>query len=371
MITKFLFIFMGLFVPLLSQSGYGTKKDVITEAKDKDLPLIEANMEVSSDFIFRGESFGGEYVARRNNTPYRAYTDSWTFQPDVLFHTPLEGLKFLFWGNLNLQHRRDKDSDYRILQDGAGQQERFLELYRDFQGGGINFDPRVTKAHKEKNGLSRQDGAFLGGYYQWNNRLGMFRFGTWIWNNADRSNKYTWQEWFVVYSPPFLKFLNPELSVYFNNSSSNNGDSNNPPNVTNGQNYISLDFSHTFREEQFFRIRPTLHIGYIVNNNNLNQKSGISNITSGIKFFFGSFYIGGFWVHRPEAHLWDVDNNPRDGKIQDPSKQYGYLDQRIYREIKQVYFNQPILADYLKGQYGNQSILKDLYYITLGYEVRL
>lgn len=329
---------------------------------------LDLTLELSSDFIFRGESFGGEYVNRRNNTGYRSYTDSWSLQPDLLYQTPLKGLKILFWGNINLQHTRDRDSDHVLFQMGPGQEELFYTVTENLRGG-IPFDPFNTKQYKEKNGLARQNGAFLGAYYEWKAKIGYWKFGTWLWTNADKSVKYTWQEYFIAYKPKYLKIVNAEISVYFNTSSSNLGDNDNPPNVTNGQNYISLDLSYKFLKGNKFNIIPYLHTGYIVNNDNLHQRSGISNITGGIKFVFRKkFFFGINMVHRPEPKLWDTrDNNPRDGNTPDPSKQYGLVDKAIYREIDQVYYNQPIMSTFVKEEYGAQTIVRNLYYINLGY----
>lgn len=43
-----------------------------------------------------------------------------------------------------------------------------------------------------------------------------------------------------------IEIFEPEIGLYFNTSSSNSGESNNPPLILNGQNYISPDISHVF-----------------------------------------------------------------------------------------------------------------------------
>lgn len=341
--------------------------------KNSDEVNTEFSVEIVSDFIFRGQSFGGEPARRRNNTSYQPYTDAWAIQPYIEYSAPLAGLKFLLWGNTFLQHSTDRDRD-RYLQTGPGERNLGDTLQTQLAQTGrllmpeSDLDYLRMNLYKEKNGLHRQNGVFLGGFYEWNTKFGQWSVGTWFWNNADRAARFTWQEYFVWYKPKLLPFLNPMISVYFNSSSDNGGSNSNPAGITNGQNYISLDLSHVFRDKKFFRITPSFHTGYLVNNDNINKKSGISNITSGLKFNFGALFTTLNWIHRPDVALFDIeDSNNRDSRTPNPSKQYG-IHGLVHSEFNRRFTQQA--AAYLGEQYSSQAIVKNLYYISFGYETK-
>lgn len=132
--------------------------------------------------------------------------------------------------------------------------------------------------------------------------------------------------------------------------------------------YISLDLSHTYFEEKFFRITPTVHVGYVINNDNINKKSGISNITSGLKFNFGKFFTTANWIYGPEPILFDtLDSNNQDGWTPSPGKKYG-IHTLILDAIERSFARES--AAYVKEQYTSQRIVKSLFYVSLGFEIK-
>jgi hypothetical protein len=327
-------------------------------------------IELASDFIFRGQSFGGHNQNSRSNSSYRSYTDAWAIQPSFTYNTPINGFKFLFWGNVFLQHSRDRDSDW-ALQVAPSERDQGSEVLNMLNSGrtstgSLDYDPSRLNFYKEKNGLHRQNGAFTGAYYEWETTIGIWSAGLWTWNNADKSNKYTWQEFFVWYKPSLLPYMNPMLQAYWNASSDHGGNKKEPQGITNGQNYFSVEMSHEYFKGDFFRLTPNLHTGYIVNNNNIDQRSGISNITSSLKLNFGNLFCVLNHIYRPETDVWDTDDkNRRDGKTPDPSKQNGIYS--IARTSLQKQYGEAI-GGYLSDQNSNQAINKVLYYISFGYE---
>jgi hypothetical protein len=351
-----------------------TKKETISNSvhSKEEIENTELSIEIVSDFIFRGQSFGGEVASQRNNSSYRSYTDAWAIQPYLVYKTPLQGFQLLFWGNLFLQHNSDRDSD-RYLQNGPGQRNLGEELQRQYnQTGRIPLDTELdllrANLYKEKNGLHRQNGVFLGGYYEWNTKFGEWTVGTWFWNNSNKAARFTWQEYFVWYKPKILPFLNPMFSAYFNASSDNGGDNSNPSGITNGQNYFSLDLNHEFGEGKFFRFIPSLHLGYVINNDNVNNKSGISNITTELKFAFGKFYTTANWIHRPDVTLFDVyDSNNLDGRTPNPARSSGIYN--VY-ETEIIRRFTPEAAEYVNAQIRGQAIVNNLLYFAFGYETK-
>lgn len=353
MIKFFLFLFLFLAGSILAE---------------EDKPFMEIDLSVSNDLLFRGESFNGDLTNDRYNRSFRSYTDAWSLQPDIRFLTPLDGFSVFLWGNINLQHYGDRDSDRYLFQDTPGGMDRTGEILSNLQRGELGFDPNQTKRYKERNGSERFSGAFMGADYAWDTRIGGFSFGSWLFSNSDSSDKFTWQEWFLQYRPPVLSFLNPEIGFYMNTSSSSQGIPGAPANFINGQKYISLDLSHRFREEEFIQIEIASHIGYLSGNNNVNRLSGISNITNVIRVFFGEVYIGGTWAYRPELQLFDTfDSNPKDGRVTDPSKLYGWQNQYIQDSIRDLLSPDMALTNIILENALSQKIIRNLFTINIGY----
>jgi hypothetical protein len=336
---------------------------------ETEKPFLELDLSVSNDLIFRGESFNGDLTNARYNKSYRSYTDAWSLQPDIRFLTPLDGLTVFLWGNINLQHHGDRDTDKFLFQDAPGEMDRTQEIVSNLRRGELGFDPNQTKRYKERNGSERFSGAFMGADYAWNTRIGGFSFGSWLFSNSDSSDKFTWQEWFIQYRPDVLRFLNPEIGFYMNTSSSSQGIPGAPTNFINGQKYISLDLSHRFREEEFVQIEVGSHIGYLNGNNNVNRLSGISNITNMLRVYFGEFYVGTSWVYRPELKLFDIfDSNPKDGRTTDPSKLHGWQNQLIQDSIQQWTEPDEGLTNIVLEKMISQRIIRNLFTISFGYQ---
>lgn len=349
---------------------YGEELNQQNNNKESERHFLEVSLEVSNDLIFRGESFNGDLANLRNNRSYRSYTDAWSFQPYIQLLTPLEGFNVFIWGNVNLQHQGDRDSDFFLFQDGPGKPNRTQEVLESLSQGNLIIDPNKTKRHRERNGSQRWSGAFFGGDYNWQTKMGGFGFGTWMYGTTDTQERFTWQEWFLRYRPPILKFLNLEFGFYLNTSSSSQGIPGAPPNFVNGQKYISLDLNHTFRENEFFRIQYLFHTGYLSGNNNINKLSGFSNITNTIRLLFGNFSISGIWAYRPNPSLFDIgDTNPLDGRTPDPSKLYGWWNEWKLKEILNVYPN-PEISTLIIEKFTSQKIPRHLYSIVLGYDMR-
>ncbi|MCX7999121.1 MAG: hypothetical protein N3A69_09260, partial [Leptospiraceae bacterium] len=95
--------------------GYTNVEKAAQDKEEEANPLkIEFTHEIVSDFIWRGQSYGGEFLARRNNMPYKEVTQYWAYQPTIQFRHD-SGLYFELWGNVALTGRPDRDSDMRLF----------------------------------------------------------------------------------------------------------------------------------------------------------------------------------------------------------------------------------------------------------------
>ncbi|MCZ8158030.1 MAG: hypothetical protein O9264_18055 [Leptospira sp.] len=330
------------------------------DTENKSTSKLEVNLEVESDAYFRGANFSGDFSAQRNQTPYRSIQPGYRSTQNLLYHTPLTGFKILFSSLTPLTGHSDRDSDGAILQSGPGKPDRFYNVYEQYVATGIvNYDPTKEKRRDEQNGLKRYMGAFVGGYYEWQSSIGIWTMGTWLYSTANTANKTVWQEFFVTFRPDLLTFINPKIAIYQNTSAIKE---------LNGQNYISLDFSHTFRKEDFIKIVPSTHVGYVINNDTMDQRSGISNITSTLKFLFGSFYVGFTNVHRPDVTLFDTtDSNSGDGRTINPSKRNDPFNLALDREASKRIGNPEVLKSF-EEEHRLQKIPNNGFYVSMGWD---
>lgn len=331
-------------------------------------PFLEMEVQVSNDLVFRGSSFNGDLTNERNNRKFQSYTDAWSIIPDLRFRTPIKGLSVFLWGNINLQHYGDRDTDQYLFQNGAGQPDRTQEILSKVTSPGFGFDPNQVKRHKEKNGAQRWNSAFMGIDYSWDTKLGGLTYGTWLWSTANPEDKSIWQEWFFRYRPPILDYLNPEFGFFINTSTNSQTNSAQLQENTTGQKYFSFELGHTFFDGNFFQIEWEGHTGYLMHNDNKNRLSGVSNITNTLRFVFGDIFLGGSWIYRPEVDLFDrYDSNPKDGRISDPSKLYGIENQFIQNQILSLIANDPNFSNLVYERITSQSVIRNLFTINLGY----
>jgi hypothetical protein len=379
--------------------------------------------EVVSDFIWRGNSYGGEYLSRRNDMAYKSITQYWAYQPTLRINTPAKGFYSELWGNIPLVGLSDRDSDLRAIQASPGSPSinpNFLiansnsgidqlsnpanNIYNDkciIQDSSnvtaVDFnsrttqtalsqnpnpsscmvDPRKLGPKKEKNGLYRTGGLFTTFAYNYNsNKYGSLTLGTWFYFQTDKSNMYSWQEYFTWWTLPWARTINPTISWYVQVSLQSN-------NSTGGGQYLSYSMNHTFFEGKFFRIQPAWNIGYKWPNNNISQRSGIYDITTNIKFLFGDFFASLNWAYRPNLYMYDNNyfyyqnsiNSPalsnisqNDGRTVDPSKLYGPVNQAVYDRIDSLNVV-GIIKDFIKQEYQNQKIVQNLFWIGFGYNM--
>ncbi|MDX1961396.1 MAG: hypothetical protein SFU98_22695 [Leptospiraceae bacterium] len=399
-------------------SGYkGTAKP---DGDKKDVPPVQIDVthEIVTDFVWRGNSYGGEYLARRNNTSYKEFSEYYAYQPNLKIASPT-GLYFELWGNLPLVGRTDRDSDQRLLQNGPGgsaiDPNRLASriangnLYDPADGTSIfldpsnniyqsscadpdaalasslatpgartdcQVDPRRIGAKKERNGMYRTDGLFTTFAYNFGeSKFGTFTMGTWWYFQNDKNSRYSWQEYFLWWDLPFLKkIIAPRIQV-FTQSSQDLGA------AADGGNYAAFQMSKTFMEDKPFQIQLMNSTGYKYVNNNTDKRSGLFDITSTIKFIYKQMFLTLNDAYRPDLHLYDnstfyfqnssgsnalANRSQYDGQTVDPSKLYGWKNLLVYDAINGS--SEPeLVKQYLTERYQNQNIPRHLYWISIGY----
>jgi hypothetical protein len=324
------------------------------------------SVRMTSDHNFRGYNYAA-LASQRNNTSYTNFTFAPALQPQFTYSTPLKGLKTLFWGNFFLNNLKDRDNDMFVLQDAPGKDERLPGVISDLQNGKMTYDPSQTRSYRERNSLARYDGVFFGIYYDWKTEIGTWSVGTWMWNNLNRFGKYSWQEWFIWYSPPVAKWANPKFQFFLNTSFDNGGSQGTPLANTNGQNYYSFEVSHKFFADKLIHITPKFQTGYVQNNDNTNKRSGISNAIASVQFLMGAVDLTLNVLYRPESRLYDTyDQNRSDGKLPDPARQYGN-NRAVYDELNRRYPKE--VANTIYNDWTSTKFVRTIFYFTMGYTI--
>lgn len=347
----------------------GSKKE---EEKD---PIV-VNLEFATDFVFRGNTFGSESISQRDNLPYRSLLPAYTFQPSI--EIPItEKLSLEFWFNLFLTHKGDTDSDQRYLQSQPGGPELLGYYQPDLQRGRLPFDPHAVHPYKEDNGLKWDDGGEIQLEYELANLpMGVFSVGFFSYNAFLPENRFSWTQVFVVWEIPIFKFLNPKLSFFKTTDPDTDAHT---TGINKGWGYIPLEMGHEFDLGKSWKFFAGTSVGYIIKNNPVDNRSGISDITSTLKLSYGKFFVSANMAYRPNLEIYDsgyyFDNKidsqePQDGKTADPSKQYGFQNSIVENYVRELTAN-PMEQKLILDSYQAQGIRNAIYYFSIGYTTQI
>ena len=357
------------------KNAISSKKYLDEKNDEDDSKIFEITLETASDFIFRGNSFGGEALSQRDNTYYKSFSQAYAFQPTIDVNTPIKGLNVEFWFNLFLTGSSDRDSDKRFLQYAPGSPDLYRFFQNSLSNGILNFDTRYIRPYKEENGLRRDHGIEVTPEYEFqNHKYGTFTTGIFTYNTFVPHDQFSWTQIFTTWKPNTLSRLEPKISIY---KTVLNLDDSTSTGINKGSAYTSFELGHEFFKNKFFRIAIHSSVGYIYQNNPQNKNSGISDITSTIKFNAGNFFFTGNHVNRPDTYLYSnnyyFDNSVRflkDGNTNDPSKTSGLYNQFIFDQIKNFSPNEFAYL-YTKDKYESHKVLRNLLYFTFGYSFEI
>ncbi|PJZ41606.1 hypothetical protein CH370_09155 [Leptospira kmetyi] len=356
---------------LLQDTSMTETKRNQSEDEDEDEEII-VNVELMSDFVFRGNTFGSESISQRDNVKYSSFLPAYTFQPSI--EIPItKRLTLEFWFNLFLTHKGDRDSDQRFLQAGPGEPE-LLNYYQPYLNQGVlPFDPRSVHQFKEENGLKWDDGGeILADYKLSESKFGKFSTGFFSYNAFLPKNRFSWTQVYIAWEIPFLTYLNPKLSFF---KTTDPGNDSPTTGINKGWGYIPFELSHEFKITQKFKITPTTSAGYIIRNNPQDNLSGFSDITSNLKLEYDGFYLTANMAYRPNLEIYDssyffdnitTSDSMRDGRTIDPSKQYGALNNSV-RDVINRNFSDPLVQKFILENYQSQHIKREIYYFSFGY----
>ncbi len=384
-------------IPLNPETKNITSKKEKKSGEKKDEHHNEFKIEIASDFIRRGWALGTEDVSRRNNTPYIQFQPVWALQPTLEFKTPIKHLYAEVFFNLWLTNLSDKDNEQKVLQEESGGGELFPRYFSDLRSGNFCsdrtfitpagftqqscYDPTTVKKYVNQNGMHRNHATEFTLFYDFDwTKYGRFKTGGFHYavlpTYAPYENILSKTQIYTSYEPNFLRFLNPKISLYHTVNLPNQG------NLATGLNrslmYIPLELSHVFREGNFFRYTLGTSIGYMYQNNQIDRRSGFSDISSYLKFNFGDFGFTFNWVNRPDVQIYDnnyyFDGGPavryfHNGYVADPSKLYGLENTFIKSQIANA-FHDPISRQIGFERYSQQKIVTNLFYFNFGYSIK-
>ncbi|TGL54064.1 hypothetical protein EHQ59_07675 [Leptospira kemamanensis] len=184
------------------------KEETLDEITEDEIS-IEITHEISNDFVWRGQSFSGDYISRRDNLPYKSFSKAYTYVP-VARVSHKNGFFFELEANIALKGRSDRDSDQRIQSYPGGNAidiNRWTSQFLENPVDKSNFydpansvysekcdpsspndsflnpcaiNPTQIKTYAERNGMARTDGLFTTFAYEMETkRFGTFTVGSW------------------------------------------------------------------------------------------------------------------------------------------------------------------------------------------------
>lgn len=390
----------GMVSPKNKESVQGEKEDI---EKEEETISIEVTHEITNDFVWRGQSFSGDYISRRDNLPYKSISEAYTYVP-VARITHTNGFFFELEANIALKGRGDRDSDQRIQSYPGGNEidiNRWTGKFLTNPNDNINFydpsnavysencnpslandpfanpcaiNPTQIKTYSERNGLGRTDGLFTTFAYEMETRrFGTFTVGSWWYFKKDRSSKNTWNEYFIWWELPWFKqSLNPTIQSFKQTSANTQ--------AGYSSQYSSFSIGHHFLKEKEVSFEWTTSFGYVWVNNPDSQKSGLNDITSTIKFLWNQYFFSLNHAHRPEIDLYDNDKiyfvnsesnlpltnlSERDGMTSDPSKTFGIQSDLISGAINQL-DTSDLIQVWAKNRLQSQMIPRNLFWVGIG-----
>ncbi|TGM53418.1 hypothetical protein [Leptospira adleri] len=372
-----LLIFFFVFVYSLSAQDKQTPdiQSGIPEDNPKNLPKATDkkpefgfSQTVANDVYVLGSSLFGEKLSRRNNESYDTFSQGLVLGTFVNFFTPIPGFRMNLIMANPLIGRSNTDNDF-FYQSSPGGVDETNKVIQSLQSGQLTYDPNHIKQRKENNGLRDY---FIGQIlYEWNTSIGQFFTGFLIVNSANYPSNASLFNYTLGWKPGFLEYLKPELVSNYRISSETAG-------LNQGNSHHRAAISHEYELTKDFKFVPGMQVGYQYFNNNTDRRSGVTDITAKLQLNFKEMNVSVSDVYRPDLYLFDndrvfpkptgvqADNNADDGKVTDPSKIHGTLNQTVASAIQSLPLD-TTSKNYLLNSYQQQHIAKHHIVINLGY----
>ncbi|TGL93310.1 hypothetical protein EHQ76_18160 [Leptospira barantonii] len=323
---------------------------------------------LANDVFVFGNSLFGERLSRRDNDPYQTFSPSLILGTFVNFFTPIPGFRMNLIMANPLIGRSNTDNDF-VYQSTPGGADETYKVVQSVQSGQLSYDPNQVKPRKENNGVRDY---FIGQIlYEWNSSIGQFFTGFLIVNSANYPTNASLFNYTVGWKPAFLNYLKPELVSYYRLSSETSG-------LNQGNSHHRVTLSHEYELTKDWKLIPGLQAGYQYYNNNTDKRSGVTDLTAKLQLNFKDMNVSVSDVYRPDLYIFDndrvypkpsgvaSDTNADDGKVTDPSKIHGTVNQTAAAAIQSLALDS-VSKNYLLNAYQQQHIPKHHFIVSLGY----
>ncbi|WP_156781877.1 hypothetical protein [Leptospira tipperaryensis] len=339
----------------------------LPKATDKK-PEFGFSQTVANDVYVLGNSLFGERLSRRNNESYETFSQGLVLGTFVNFFTPIPGFRMNLIMANPLIGRSNTDNDF-FYQSAPGGADETNKVIQSLQSGQLTYDPNQIRPRKENNGLRDY---FIGQIlYEWNTSIGQFFTGFLVVNSANYPTNASLFNYTMGWKPLFLEYLKPEIVSNYRISSETAG-------LNQGNSHHRAAISHEYELTKDFKFVPGMQVGYQYFNNNTDRRSGVTDITAKLQLNFKDMNVSVSDVYRPDLYLFDndrvypkangvqADTNADDGKVADPSKIHGTVNQTVASAIQSLPLD-TASKSYLLNSYQQQHIAKHHFVINLGY----
>ncbi|MCS7205370.1 MAG: hypothetical protein NZ853_06715 [Leptospiraceae bacterium] len=360
-------------------------------------PRIEIDIQFSSDYIWRGHNFYRDYNIQKKES-YKSINGAWSFQPSITWYTPLNGLYVNLFSSFALVGQNDKDIDQRLqtnprmpfIKNRTSLLDYIfdssLNIIDDLQNTLPNSNfildyENLPNFYREPVGLRRFNELDITIGYDSENKMGKIGFGIMHFKYASPLSvgiPYG-TEIFLTYSFPNLEGI--ELGIH--------------EDIVVNTIYYSISFDNGFYITNELFSEYEIQFGYYV----LHEIQGISDITFTYRFVHDSgFYLGFNATYTPDRTFQDYffgsgdpldtefDPNQQkvmnavyktdlpieingfssiyDGKVADPSKTTGPINEYINKKINEDIAN---LFGIPYKYVPRQKLPNSYYWINFGY----
>jgi hypothetical protein len=338
--------------------------------KKPEPPKVIITQMFGNDAAFQGVSLYGDRLARRNGDSYKSVNEAYNAMTFITFAGLPKGLEMDIGAANPFVGRSNTDRD-GVFQNTPGGSSQNQTVINSFNSGALGFDPNMTKRRDEQNRLL--DYLFTKLHYNHETKaFGTFGLGLITVHTTDPI--YSMR---ILYATSWkapkniLPYLNPNFIMYSNMLNEANG-------ALQGNNNMRFNIFHKYVITDAFAITPSVTVGYLNANNNISREKGVGDISTTIKFSYLDYFLNLNHMRRSDT-LFDNSiyfpgqgvyaNSVGDGIVADPSKINGAQNALVTSQITQN-VSDPFAREYLIKNYQNQRVIRDIFFINIGYTLK-
>lgn len=338
--------------------------------KKPDPPKMVITQMWGNEAMFQGVSLFGDRLARRNGDSYQSVSQAYNVMTFVAFTGLPKGFEMdIAAANpLTARTNTDRDGWFQNTPGGVSQNQTVINSYNS---GTLGFDPNATKRRDENNKLI--DYFFTRFHYNHETKaFGTFGIGAITIHTADPTYMMRFL-YAVSWKAPqsVLPYLNPNVIAYTYMLNEAAG-------AFQGNSNIRFNIFHKYDITNDFAITPSLTVGYLNANNNINREKGVGDVTTNVKFSYLDYFLNLNYVRRsntlfdngiffPGQGVYTGVNG--DGMVADPSRINGAQNYLTTTQLAQN-VSDPFARKYLIDNYQNQKVIRDIFYVNIGYTLK-